>query len=80
MRFISAPLSFPAAIFEAMFVPRISYYSHDTREDGGKAARKNTVMASRADGRLLQNGQSLIFVQGALAPSIRIRNQTENFL
>jgi hypothetical protein len=46
MRFISAPLSFPAAIFEAMFVPRISYYSHDTREDRGRAARKNTDMGA----------------------------------
>jgi hypothetical protein len=42
MRFISAPLSFPAEIFEAMFVPRISYHLHDTREDRGSAARKNT--------------------------------------
>jgi hypothetical protein len=42
MRFIPAPLSFPAAIFEAMFVPRISYCWYDKGEDRGSAARKNT--------------------------------------
>jgi hypothetical protein len=42
MRFISAPLSFPAAIPEAMFVPRISYRWYDKGEGRGGAARKNT--------------------------------------
>jgi hypothetical protein len=53
MRFIPAPLSFLAAISEAMFVPRISYTWHDTREGRGKAARKNTDAG--ATGRLWQN-------------------------
>jgi hypothetical protein len=42
MRFIPALLSFPAAVSEAMFVPRISYCSYDNGEDRGSAARKNT--------------------------------------
>jgi hypothetical protein len=55
MRFISAPLSFPAAVFEAMFVPRISYTSHDTGEDRGRAARKNTDVGALVGGYLKIN-------------------------
>src|SRR6266702_2514319 len=63
MRFISALLSIPAAILEAMFVPRISYAWHDTREDRGEAPARIRTWTARAVGRLFQRQQPMIFVR-----------------